>query len=120
MSSKYYVSDPCYVIKEEYWDEYVRKILEAEKKKGFEGFITVGGHDLFAHYTQFGDGYYPSNLPGRSFPVDSGTIGCVPVELCKDEGQIQGDFYEIELEDLHDQCQYEDGSFHIGHVTIDT
>jgi len=120
MRNKYLISDPCYVFKDEYWDEYVSKILTAEKDKDFKGLIDVGGHALFAHYTQYGDGYYSSSLPGRSFGVDSGTLGCIPLELCKREDQIRGEYYEIELRDLGAECSYEDGSFHIGHVTIDT
>lgn len=117
---KYYVADPCYVIKEEHWDEFVQNILEAEKSRDFKGLVNVSGHLLFAHSTQYGDGYYSSSLPGVSFGVDSGTIGCVPVELCKSVGDIRGEYYEIELRDVGAECTHEDGSFHIGHITIDT
>lgn len=38
---------------------------------------------VYAH-TAFGDGWYAGNT-GAGFAVDSGTIGVVPLELCKEE-----------------------------------
>jgi hypothetical protein len=123
MGSKYLISDPCYVIKDEHWDEFVSNMLAEENAHPpylNYGLFKVNGHDLFAHYTKWGDGYFSSNIPGVSFGVDGGAIGCIPVELCKPAEDIRGEYYEIELEDLNSSCSYSDGLFTLGSVTIET
>lgn len=68
---KYFVGDLCYVIDPVHWDEFFSE--QFNKVGKFEEF------DFASFTSEFGDGEYESNQK-RKFEVDSGTIGCIPID----------------------------------------
>lgn len=81
ISSKkgFYVGDICYVLsRETYFGLWGKKYNFATGK--FKDPITM--MEFAVGYTAFGDNcYYGTN--GKPFPVDSGSIGIVPLEMIK-------------------------------------
>ena len=83
---KYFIGDPCYVIRDEEWTEvgnatgWFGGINGSEKAKAFDGtFMTKNGVG-FADGTAHGDGCYMDAGGELFIPVDSGLIGIVPVD----------------------------------------
>lgn len=73
----YILGDPCYVISNDDWDEWLRRPTEY----GYGG-VLPGGHFAIGFKTQFGDGLYPAFRPGgnvATLPVDAGLVGLVPL-----------------------------------------
>lgn len=72
----YYVGDLCYILDNE-WDEVCR--LTIQGNDCLEGeFVLRDGRKFAMYGTAWGDGEYLDQL-GRSYAVDSGTLGCVQV-----------------------------------------
>lgn len=90
----HFIGDPCYVLhtieaggayNDELWVKSFCEALEkAEKQEGFTGHFEYMGHPIFVHGTAHGDGSYEGS-DGRTYPVDAGIIGAIPVELIEDE-----------------------------------
>lgn len=75
--NKFYIGDPCYVLGDQiYFDIWDKKFhfndgyIEVKKNLGFE-----------VHGTCYGDGEY-TDEQGNKYPVDSGTLAVIPVEIC--------------------------------------
>lgn len=73
-SGKVYIGDPCYVMKNDLYDLLFAKMdwdgVHCVETEVLPGVIACAGT------TRYGDGFYDS------FPVDSGTLGAVPIEAC--------------------------------------
>jgi hypothetical protein len=91
----HFVCDPCYVLhtidpegtphSESLWvKSFVEALCNAEQADDFDGHMTYMGHPIFVHSTAYGDGSY-KGTDGRSYYVDAGIIGAIPVELIEDE-----------------------------------
>lgn len=112
---KYFIGDPCYVIEE--WDDFLSDYLF--KESGEEG--TFQDKNVWANNTSYGDGLYNDNV-GNNYPVDSGTIGVIPLEICNVTEK------EIEEKELGSVVNfkknfspfYEEGFFYIENIIIDT
>lgn len=91
-TATHFIGDPCYVLHtvevegtEGLWAESFCEALEkAESSLGFDGHFEYMGHPIFVHSTFHGDGSY-EGTDGRSYGVDAGIIGAIPVELIEDE-----------------------------------
>ena len=86
------IIDPCYVLSDDAYDQLI-------SQNGWEGgvyTVTVNGKtmEMMSHPTMNGDGYYASNKTA-DFPVDSGSIGIIPVELV-DEKKMHEHFGDLE------------------------
>jgi hypothetical protein len=123
-AGKYWIGDPCYVFPhkgpmENKWDELLDKV---DFSKTFYGELDDGKIKVWAASTAYGDGrYFGSN--GKTFPVDAGLIGIVPLETVEYLGKKDADlencglfieFYEPFI------VESRDGLFHIGSIVIDT
>lgn len=91
---KFYIGDPCYVMAEEYYNQWLEKfnaddgLHELELENGKKCDFDVTG-------TYYGDGLYDFWNNGvidrskvnfiKEFPVDSGTIAVVPEDLWNKE-----------------------------------
>ncbi|CAH1068595.1 Uncharacterised protein [Acinetobacter phage MD-2021a] len=75
--NSYVVCDPCYVMLDEHYEALIADGI-------VDGVYEIAGNQVWAHHTAYGDGYYSSNS-SLKFPVDSGMIGAVPLELCNME-----------------------------------
>lgn len=80
---EYALTDPCYVIDNDKWHEF----LDPYWGTGRGGVFEFEGHKCAAFSTLYGDGVYDSNQ-GHALGVDAGLIGLIPMELCVkgDEG----------------------------------
>jgi hypothetical protein len=71
----YYVGDLCYVFTDKQWDEVCD--ITIDNGDCLSGTFKLNEGCEFALYgTAYGDGEYPDGK-GRTYPVDSGSIGCV-------------------------------------------
>lgn len=109
-AGKYYLGDPCYVIDNDKWDEYLNPFWE---DRG--GIFEFDGHLCAAFYTRWGDGCYDCS-DGSILGVDSGSIGAIPMVLCV--GDIDsGTTVEF---DTPVECYDSNGKLHFGGYTVDT
>ena len=123
---KYFIGDPCYVIRDEDWQRFCEEFLfECDKGTAFNsGYGVFDGRKVFAHGTAYGDGNYEGSNR-EEYGVDSGTIGAIPVELCDPatvEDAVERGLGTIEFYPNAFDCWYEDGRFNFfnGELVIDT
>jgi hypothetical protein len=123
----YFCGDPCYVIKDSKWG----KFCDLSWKHDNEEF-EFEGYTVFASGTKYGDDVYTGS-DDNGYAVDSGTLGCIPIELCKAKGldfsnpqcvkykhsgSVLGYIYDFE-EDF--ECSEVGGKFEFGDkLSIDT
>lgn len=102
-----FIGDPCYVIPDEQWSDYVDAYLEA-RDRGYAHFnfngVNVGGTN-----TAYGDGEYYDD-EDNSYPVDAGLIGVTPLELLSKVRRGMGLFIQGEFEA---RIEYNDGDIEI-------
>lgn len=131
----YVISDPCYVLSEENYDKLIYSDkLDEKGNKEFEpldGVGSIDGISLFNHSTRWGDGRYYDD-ERYEYGVDSGQIGCIPMELVDEDklkdvdGERKRDdgstFYLIRKIHFPQnfECSYENGVFFIGDLIIKT
>ncbi|EQA7786830.1 hypothetical protein ACX818_001424 [Acinetobacter baumannii] len=77
--NKYIVIDPCYVLTDEVYDKMIDQSIISSQPQLID--LNGDGKPMMVCSTLYGDGYYESNL-GVYFPVDSGQIAVIPLELC--------------------------------------
>lgn len=81
----FYIGDVCYeMTDEDYNGEWHKDFTE------FEGEHELRGHKFAIGGTAYGDGEY-EDQQGHRYGVDSGTIGILPYELCKDKNPYELD-----------------------------
>lgn len=76
---EYYIGDICYVLSDEVYDNFWGN------QKHFEdgSFLEPNSQCSFATVsTLYGDGTYKDQY-GKTYSVDAGNIGIVPIELCE-------------------------------------
>lgn len=102
-AGSYYIGDLCYVLSDEIYDTVFRDVGGYDpglyQKKNSTDFFLVDG-------TAYGDGLYKST-DLKSFAVDAGIIGIVPMSLVSQKG-AGGHFYTFK-EPV--QCTFRGGKF---------
>jgi hypothetical protein len=122
---KYFIGDPCYVIRDGDWQRFCEEFLfDCDKAYTGDGYGVFDGRKVFAHGTAYGDGVYPATN-NFEYGVDSGTIGAIPVELCDPatvEDAVESGLGTVENFPNFFHCNYEEGrfSFNDGELIIDT
>lgn len=110
-AGKYWLGDPCYVIRDsEEWTHVCHESYEDNDEPiQIKNGITI----LFG--TSYGDGEYTDNF-GRTFLVDSGTIGLVSYEH-----DPKGSRYSKLVEFNEDtECFANNGILVFGDISVDT
>lgn len=75
-AGRYYVGDLCYVLHGD-WNEVCDLTIDDKECLVKDGVFQLADGRKFAIFsTAFGDGLY-NDYQGRSYSVDSGTIGCI-------------------------------------------
>ena len=102
----------------ENWEEYHQLFFPNEGNEQHVGVFTNSAGVKFANYgTAFGDGIYYDEEKNE-YAVDSGSIGCIPVEAMQ-EPHASGNvvYFPVEFD-----CEYFEtiGTIRIGDVFIDT
>lgn len=77
-AGKYFIGDPCYVMDVDDYIMLADEILACHKFDGGE-FTVRDGQKIVVLPTKHNHSEYPSN-ENIFFPVDSGTIACIPIE----------------------------------------
>jgi hypothetical protein len=114
-AGKYYLGDPCYVIDDTLWDEFLGLFWE-QKPRG--GIFTFCGYECCAFYTRYGDGQYELEPYGGWLPVDAGMIGAIPIDLCtRSSGHQNG---ERVVFDVPVECEERDGRLCFGEFYVET
>ena len=124
-SGKYWIGDPAYVFPNDgpmsnKWDELLEKSNFLEGEMPVE--LDDGKIKVWAAGTAYGDGRYPSSI-GFDFPVDSGTLGIIPIEIVAYLNRTDVDLnqlgYILNFKTPF-RISVEDGAFTFGHITINT
>lgn len=113
-AGKYWVGDLCYVLADR-WEE-VCELTIKDNQCLYGVFTLKDGTEFAIHGTAWGDGEYPDH-EGNTYPVDSGSIGCVLVSSIENADESCGNIHEFK-EDF--ETGYHKGTIHIGHVSIET
>jgi hypothetical protein len=95
--TEYYFGDPCYVIPDDLWDEFVDAMFHEAHDMEDGVFRADIGDDCFLLVisgTAYGDGCYPlyqkndyGTYEAASLPVDSGTLSAIPMRML---GRLHG------------------------------
>lgn len=111
----YYVGDLCYVVED--WLELLEQSSYFNSRTTRHWFGCYKGQPAFAGSTRYGDGLY-FDSEGRQYPVDSGSIGIVPVEVLGADADFSGGQVVTFSEDF--EVSWQDGDFVFGHVSLPT
>lgn len=118
-SGRYYVGDLCYIMNDEEWDQASTLMFHGVELLTGE-FNLPDGRRFAKYFTAYGDGTY-QDQHGRSYSVDSGTIGCIHVDDIKtnkyEHIEELGNFIEFDQPFVTGE---EDGLITFGPVVIDT
>lgn len=121
----YWIGDLCYVMHGE-WDEVCALVINEGDPGGgcLDGEFTLMDGRRFAIFgTAYGDGEYPDNS-GRTYPVDSGSIGCIlldDIDKQNPENAGWNRWGNIVRMDADFECEVDDaGVIAIGPVLINT
>lgn len=113
-AGEYFVGDPCYGVPADRWMEWLHA---ADYENAHPMLVAeLDGKTVVGVSTAYGDGTYDGS-DGEGYPVDSGLIGVVPVELVEEDspwGMNKVSFANPFT------CSYNDGTITIGHITIET
>lgn len=115
----YYIGDLCYVIPDhEKWiKEFCMISMDVTQ--------TSDGVPFAMFSTAYGDGSYKDNL-GREYGVDSGTIGCIPVNSLTNEEYnafnhtLIQNLGHMEYFDKPFEASNDGGIIRFGNIVIDT
>jgi len=117
-AGKYYIGDLCYVMNDE-WDEVCNLTISGNEVLNGE-FNLKDGRRFAMFTTRWGDGNY-FDQHGKSYDVDSGSIGCIlisDIDMKKERNFLSGgNVYDF---DKDFEVFSKDGNITFGYVTIDT
>lgn len=117
-AGKYYVGDPCYVVPDHRWIEWLE--LADPDREGLKILVAdLDGHSILGIGTAHGDGCYEDTTHGHTYPVDAGLIGVTPVEIADGE-QASANLCRIVEFTEPFTCEYDDGTIILGHISINT
>ena len=127
----YIVGDPGYQIRDHFddsdgekdaWRAFLEKWDEVSPGYVNASIFEFRGRLVCVSMTYNGDGVY-EDIEGRSYGVDSGTIGALPIEICNPDTTKQDNSFSncIEFDkDFDIKFDADSGDIMIGHVTIET
>lgn len=123
----YWIGDLCYVLEADEWDELMTitrpaRLLQAttpgHRKKQEEVIVELRGYKVGYCGTAYGDGVY-TDEEHNLYPVDSGSIGIVPLERVKVSDRITALGRIIKMPEAF-SIEDQNGRLKFGDVTIET
>ena len=118
----YYVGDPCYIIPDELWDDYISEMFDdSGRSLGPIFCIQYKQFRTFVFDTKFGDGQYPISINGvelNSFGVDAGCYSLIPEALVNEFNGKMSSGCKVTFNNEAHIDSYEDGDAFI--VSSDT
>lgn len=113
----YYVGDLCYVLDDDDWDWVCLNSFDPKSGKSIQGMFEMNNGKKFCLFeTAYGDGEYNDQF-GKSYLVDSGTIGCVLLKYTTKDGMNGGQIIQF---NEPFECKKSDKTLIFGPVTINT
>lgn len=100
MTDRWYISDPCYAIPNERWDEFCGKLFAHENYSSNDACMIEWEVDGEKYYVETwdspgGDGVW--NFHCGSFGVDAGLLAIIPEEVAIEAGEPYGGvWFDIE------------------------
>lgn len=117
-AGKYYIGDPCYVIRDHNWSDFCEAFFKAEQED--QDVFEYDGQTVFASHTFYGDGRF-DDQDGYTYGVDAGMIGAIPLALIPGgEAQAAANGRVVDFKQPFDAWYEKDGTFWIGNVRIFT
>jgi hypothetical protein len=120
----YYIGDPCYVIPDEEWMDYLDTYpTHPDPMRGWVDEIQVDykGYPCWHASTAYGDGGYFDQHRDCEYSVDAGIIGVIPIELCSKQDHEFEELGRVHTFEHPFEVYVDDNSvFHIGEFMIDT
>jgi hypothetical protein len=120
---EYWIGDLCYVLGQDQgtWDQIGDALCAAFNRGEHVATLFLRGTPVWLARTAYGDGVY-SDQHGRSYAVDSGTIGLCSTSLCTATSLAElGDTLgQVITMPRNFHPTWDHGVFVIGTVTIDT
>jgi hypothetical protein len=115
---KYYIGDPCYVLRDETWDA----IIESQATNPQQTVHVINGQECYLFLTAHGDGMFDLKRGDEVIArlgVDAGMIGAVPVEaMTAPESAHLGHIADLPL--LHPTiCHATDQGMTFGPLTVE-
>jgi len=113
-AGKYYICDPCYVVKDSEWNDFCDKLFDGD------GDVKLkNGRHVIAFSTAYGDGCYQDQY-GNEFPVDAGLIGIIPVGAVPKPKKNR--FFQIKTFEFSSDffCESNNGDMRFGNIHINT
>ena len=147
-AGEYFVGDPCYFVVSKDWDKFLDSVIKYELKFKTVQEIIADGEDIsgivkpeeykgfpytkaeyikdptfkrkkvFVHETKHGDGVFTDQHDEIMFPVDSGIIGAVPLNIYHNKNKRRSN--KIFNFKSSFNCEYKNGIFYIGDLIINT
>jgi len=118
-AGSYVLGDPCYAVPDEKWDELLESCNYFQSPIGYICFddFRVNKTFILGFPTRWGDGEYHGNN-GKSYPVDAGLIGLVPVDIVEDLDAHKEFIVTFSKDTL---CTNDgSGELHFGGISIET
>lgn len=109
----YWIGDLCYVLQADEWDDLLIQTSLAE-----EAVVEIRGFKVGYCGTAFGDGVYMDE-ERNLYPVDSGSIGIMPLEKIKVSNKIMNLGRIIQMPESF-SIENQNGRLRFGNVFIDT
>lgn len=122
---KYWLGDPCYVIRDEDWLPWL-EATNYTKEDNLLGEIPNTKHEAVGFRTRFGDGEYPVEVEDSrgysghvywnevtTLPVDAGMIGFVPFEY-EPKPRLEGLVHLVEFQH-HTTVRCDEGDLQFYH-----
>jgi hypothetical protein len=124
MAPTYYIGDLCYVMHDA-WDEVCELLFPYDGGEQTGRLHLKDGREFFILRTAYGDGLY-KDQNGRSYGVDSGTIGAIRVQDIRDTTYTEDSIKDLGCIHTFDtpltpsDCSYDNGKITFRNVVIDT
>jgi hypothetical protein len=118
----YYIGDPCYVIPDDDWMDYLDSWpVHPNPHIGWkDGAARYKGKTCWHAGTAYGDGTYEDQYE-HTYGVDAGLIGIVPIDLCKGTTRQLQRLGQVVIFNKSIQVyRDEDYTFRFGHIRIPT
>ncbi len=121
-AGKYFVGDPCFVVKDEMWMDWLKAADYTHNRHLVAD--TPDGYQVVGFNTAHGDGIYYDQF-GTQYGVDAGLIGLVPYEHNPEHISAEVEKFSIRCHLVTFDSPFvasvdENGNMQFGHITIIT
>lgn len=121
---KYYIGDPCYIIKDNLWHEFCNLLFGSKSFSNARNIlieVNLQNTKVLTGTTYYGDGLYRSDCCDLTIPVDAGLIALIELTgETIDSDKLKLYSQNIVLFNESFESSINEGVFHFGKYRIDT